>query len=521
MPDTIMTYKRGSQGSDQIARMRVPSDAGMRAAMSAEQRYIEGIDAFAQASGRLTDAYFTAIEDREARDADTFASKLFRERRIEVLQTVKGKDADGLLTREEEWSSGQFDSFAEQYNISTVKAREIWRKHQDSYLDKTGSYMVEQQTLYDKQSRLMASDALNDDLVSTKIGDINAILDTFAKNDELFVNDPVTGSKRNDQAIMTAVGAWARQNPHATVAWFKQNKENLKETFGAKFLNVSDVIERAQNTIDAEVRRAEVLAQRAERLERQKKADYSEKVLSDFVTLAVRGEADAAALYALTDDPEVSSTDKMQAFNLAKGIERSYQTKQSAEGKATQDALESTLVARAYAEDPMAVRKEAIEALQEGKITPEAFNNIQSNIERASAIPASAKPFITDAYAMVKDVYADTPSGMIQDPRSLDQYNKVRNAITERAMQHPESVAKDMNQNDPNSWIRQLLNDNAPLKRSLAVSFGQQFDPANQYSVTLPGIAASQATTPANMPATNNRILQQLQARGIKPGGAQ
>lgn len=497
MADTIMTYKRGSQASDQ--RLRVPGDGGARALATAQQRYIAGIDAFAKAGGKLANAYFTAIENREARDADTYASKLFRERRVEILQTVKGKEADGLLDREAEWADEQFKSFADQYDIDMVKAKEIWRSHKDTYLDRTGAYMVEQQTAYDKQSRLAASDAVNDDLVNTAIGDIDSVLLAFVKNDELFENDPATAEKQNDKVIMTAVGAWARQDPRATVAWFNQNKEGLKEQFGAKFINVSDVITRAEAKIQAEAQHAEVMAQRAERIERQKKAAYSEQVLSNFVTLAVRGEADASALYALTDDPNVSSTDKIQAYNLSKGIEKAYESGATAQGKAAQEALEADFVARMYTEEFEAVRSDALVALQNGSITPEAFNNIVSNGEKASAIPAAAKPFITDAQAMVKDVYANVPTGMVQDPQSLDQYNKIRNAITERALKHPESIAKDMNQNDPSSWIRLLMADNPPKKRSLTYSFGAQFDPANQYEVKTPGATKKPTDRPLSL----------------------
>lgn len=508
MADTITTYKRGSQASDQISKTRVPGSGGMRALAAAERQYIAGIDAFAKAGGRLANSYFTALENREARDADTYASKVFRDRRIEVLQTVKGKDADGLLDRESAWSDEQFETFVEQYDIGMVKAEEIWRRHKDTYLDRTGAYMIEQQAAYDKQSRLAASNSANDDLVGVKIGDIAALNQVFAKNSELFEHDPVTAEKQNDKAIMAAVGAWARQNPRATVEWFNQNKEALKEQFGAKFLNVSDVVDRAQAKIEQEVRHAEVLAQRAERITRQQKTQYSEQVLSNFVTLAVRGEADASALYALTDDPNVSSTDKLQAFNLAKGIEKSYQVQETAKGKATQEATESQLVARAFTDDESTVRTSAIEALKNGNITPEGFNNVLSNMEKARAIPASARPFLTDAYSMVEDVYADTPSGMMQDPRSKDQYNKIRNAVTQRASDHPESIAADMNQNNPNSWIRQLLMDNPPLKRSIAISFGAQFDPANQTTITVPGLTRTKESV-INRPLTLKERLDQ------------
>lgn len=499
MADTIMTYKRGSQASNQ--QLRVPGSGGARAMATAQQQYIAGIDAFAKAGGKLANAYFTAIENREARDADTYASKLFRERRIEILQTVKGKDADGLVDREAEWADEQFEAFTDQYKIDMIKAKEIWRRHQDTYLDRTGAYMVEQQTAYDKQSRLAASDAVNDDLVNTAIGDIDSILLAFTKNDELFENDPALAEKQNDKVIMTAVGAWARQNPRATISWFNKNKEGLKEQFGAKFLNVSDVIDRAEAKIQAEARHAEVLAQRAERLALKRQREYSEQKFSDFLTLLARGEADAPALWAMTDDPDVLSSFKLQAYNAMKGAEKAAQARETAQGKADQDAREADLVVRAFTEEGSVVQADAIMALQNGEITTEAFNNIKSNIDKASAIPAAAKPFITDTYAMIKDVYGNAPAGMMLDPQSLDQYNKMRNAVTERALNHPESVAKDMNQNDPDSWIRQLLKANPPRKQSLAISFGEQWDPAKQYRVNMPGAIKKPAAPTVKEPA--------------------
>lgn len=512
MADTIMTYKRGSRGSDQIARMRVPSDRGMAAQVSAERQYIAGIDAFAKAGGKVANAYFTAIENREARDADTYASKVFRDRRIEILQTVKGKDADGLIDRESQWADEQFEDFTDKYKIDTVKAKEIWRKHKDTYLDRTGAYMVEQQAAYDKQSRLAASDAVIDDMVNTNIGDIDSILLAFVKNDELFEHDPAMAEKQNDKAILAAVGAWARQNPQATVAWFNQNKEALKEQFGSKFINVSDMVDRAEAKIQAEARHAEVLAQRAERLDRQRKAQYSEQVFSGFLTLLARGEADATALFALTDDPNVSSADKVQAYNLMKGTEKALQSRANEDIKKQQDTLESQLVAETYVNKGPEVQAKAIQALREGKITPEAFNNIQNNINKANSIPDSVKAFVTDARNTLKNNYANVPVGFTQDPKSLDQYNMLIAAVTERISTHPESAAKDFNQIDPNSWFNQLMRDNPPLKRTAIVTLGEQFDPSSRYTVnkseTKPGVPSKKSHTPKG-----NSLIDKLNAQ--------
>ena len=107
MADTITTYKRSKSDAQITRSIRVPGSGGMAAQTSATMKYIEGLDQFARAGGRLAMSYVTAIENRERRDADTTASKLFRERRIDILQNVKGKDADGRLEREDKWQKDQ------------------------------------------------------------------------------------------------------------------------------------------------------------------------------------------------------------------------------------------------------------------------------------------------------------------------------------------------------------------------------------------------------------------------------
>ena len=508
MADTITSYKR-SKSDAQITRgIRVPSSNGMSANTSATARYIENLDRLANAGGKLAMAYMGAIENRDKRDADTAASKLFRERRINVLQNVKGKDADGLLDREDKWQKDEFDKWVKDRNIDMVAAREIWRRHADTYLDRTGSYMVEQQSAYDKQSRALASDEANDRLVDTAIGDVGALEVVFAENRELFKDDLMMAERQNDKAIMTAVGAWARQNPSATVNWFNKNKESLKKTFGAKFLTVTDVIDKAERKIQAEVQHAEVLASRAQRLQEKARKQYSEKALNDFLTLAVRGEADAAALYSITDDPNVSSSDKQQAFNIFKGLEKAEAKAADDKNKAANEAASQDVLKTMVefgASSPEAQTKLRDYAAK-GNLTATDISKLNNAGEKLDSVPDNDKPFVKDAYKYVSDMYAGpVPFGQVQSPQRLEQANMMRNAITNRVKESPATAAEDLNINDPNSWLSKLIRINKPVDSKMTNVLTGTFVPGTSV-IQVPGASSKGSTT-------GNAILDKLKAR--------
>ena len=517
MADTITTYKRSKSDAQITRSIRVPGSGGMAAQTSATMKYIEGLDQFAKAGGRLAMSYVTAIENRERRDADTTASKLFRERRIDILQNVKGKDADGLLDREDKWQKDQFDKWVKDHDIEMVAAKEIWRRHADSYLDRTGSYMMEQQAIYDKQSKLMASDEANDGLVDTAIGDLTALEVVFAENKTLFGDDPMTGEKQNDKAIMTAIGARARQNPRATVNWFNQNKESLKKKFGAKFLTVTDVIDRAERKIQQEVQHAEVLAARTERLNAKAQKEYSNGVLRDFFTLLVRGEADKAAIDAITDDPRVSFSDAHTAFQLWKGVEEAERKAEDAANKSWQEECKQSVLTdiAQYGYDSPEVQSKINVFTKNGDLTTTMLSALKSAGEQFAKIPDSAKTYVSDAYAYVKDMYAGpVPFGQVQSQQRLEQENRMRNAISARVKESPNTVAEDFNQNDPNSWINKLVRANPPVESKLTGVISGPYMPG----YTSVNQANKQAIVPPMTPIkpagkTGNTIMDRLNAR--------
>lgn len=509
MADTLSSY----YGNNARLNMRAPGAGGMNAQTSASNSYVRELDAFARAGGALAGAYVNAIIERDTRDAETQISKLFRERRVHILQTVKGKQADGLLDRENIWQQEQYKEFTENTNLESIAVRKVWYQYSKQYLDKTGSYMVEQQALYDKQSRLAASDEINDRMVLTDIGDIDALVEAFNRNGQLFANDPMQAEKQNDKAIMTAVGAWARQNPQATIQWFKANKEDLKKRFGAKYINVSDAIDRAERKIQAEVAHAETLAARADRLRAKEDKAYSESVLSDFLTLLARDEADASALYAVTDDPRVQASNKLTAYNAFKGMEKAEKTASNAEVKAKQESIENELGARVVSDGWDNTVNDITRHVENGDIPYAALKRLTSLKEEMAKVPTEAKPFINNAIEYVSDKYMGKQDMFsTPDPAKVEQKNKMVGAIHRRAFESPSTVAQDFDINDPDSWISKLVRANPTIKPNFG-SGASPFD-ANPSVITIirPGFEDQDSSKP-----TGNRVLDSLRARGIKP----
>lgn len=537
MADVLSSY----YGGNARLNARVPGTGGMGAQTSASVGYIRGLDALARAGGTLANAYVDAIIARDTRDAETEISRIFRERRVHILQTTKGKQADGLLDREDTWQRERYEEFKENTKLEPIVTREIWYKYSKQYLDRTGSYMVEQQALYDKQSRLAASDEINDRMVMTDIGDIEALSSAFERNGELFVNDPMMAEKQNDKAIMTAMSAWTRQNPRATIQWFNANKETLKERFGAKYINVSDMVDRAERKIQAEAAHAETIAARADRLRAKQDKAYSEGVLSDFLTLLARDEANADALYAITDDPRVSASNKLTAYNAFKGMEKAERAEANAEKKASQENIENDLGARVIANGWDNTVEDIMRHASNGDIPYEAMKRLVNLREDMAKVPAETKPFITNAETFVSEMYAGKQDMFsMPDPAKVEQKNRMVGAIRRRAFESPSTVAKDFDINDPNSWISQLVRANPTIKPNFNAG-ASPFD-ASPSPVTIiqPGLnnrglpGAIGATIPAPVstssrgplktshstpePAsTGNQVLDRLRARGIKP----
>lgn len=525
MPDTISTYKRKYSDAQIASSIRTPSTTAMKYQTSATYQYIESLDKFANAGMKLADTYFTAIANRDARDADTQATKLFRDRRVEILNTVKGKDADGLLDRETDWAQKEFEKWKKESKVSAVKATEIWRSHMDSYLNKTGAYMVEQQAAYDKQSRLQSSDTMLDGLVDTKIGDTAALKAAMDHNRELFVNDPMTGERQNDKAIMVAVTAWTRQNPSATVAWFKKNKEQLKKDFGQKFINVTDVIDRAEAKIQREAEHAATMANINEQRAWRRQQQQSEKMLGDAYSAMLNGSLSKEQFNAFMDDPRVLGQDKLKMYNTMKGMAASDRQEAREAKKDTFDATESELLKIGMRID---TRDENAVAFRDRVMDEMALGNIDSQgasrILRMYDERRSDKDGVVDfAFQAVNKYFEQQKDVLGQvDPENLMQEKLIYDWAKKRAREHPTTIYKDFDINDPNSALMQMINNNKPKIRRLGEGGMFNIDGTVSPFPTLnapdSGLStAGKSYTVGPEEAKGNSLTDRMRKSGIRP----
>lgn len=527
MPDTLSTYKRKYSDAQIASGIRTPSTTAMKYQTSATYQYIESLDKFANAGMKLADTYFTAIANRDARDADTQATKLFRERRIQILQNVKGKDADGLLDREKEWAQQEFEKWKKDSKVSAVKATEIWRNHMDSYLDKTGAYMVEQQAAYDKQSRLQAADTTLDGLVDTKVGDIKALDNAMTKIKELFPNDPMLAEKTIDKAIMTAVSAWTRQSPAATISWFKKNKEDLKKRFGQKYVNVSDAVDRAEAKMEREIAHANVLAERADRIRRRQREEYSDKKFGEFMTLITRDRTDIgevqAATYALTDDPNIKPEDKLKAFHVLQGLEKASIQAEDASKKGDFEREYYRLHADLAAGN--ATMADITASASKGLITPEQHSKLVHLVDttQEARVSGGTSKAIQNACAQIKARYVGA-GGLfdVTNPANNElAADFVADVWRESKNWSATEFEKNLSLEVPGSWINNWIATHPKHSTNLQDAFlqGDTSGTLGVYSVpshTLTGNTSAKSSTESMPP---NPIEQDLIRRGIARKG--
>lgn len=533
MPDTLSTYKRKYSDAQIASGIRTPSTTAMKYQTSATYQYIESLDKFADAGMKLADTYFTAIANRDARDADTQATKLFRDRRVEILNTVKGKDADGLLDRETDWAQKEFEKWKKDSKVSAVKATEIWRSHMDSYLNKTGAYMVEQQAAYDKQSRLQSSDTMLDSLVDTKIGDTAALKAAMDHNKELFVNDPMMAERQNDKAIMVAVTAWTRQNPGAAVAWFKKNKEQLKKDFGQKFINVTDVIDRAEAKMQREAEHAATMANINEQRAWRHQQQQSEKLLGDAYSGLLNGTLSTEQFNAFMDDPRVLGQDKLKMYHTMKGMAASDRQEAKAAKQEIFESTESDLMrigTRIGTSDDNAIayRNRVMDEVAAGNID---YQGAKRALDLYDTRRSDKDGVVDFAFQSVGKYFEQQKDVMGQvAPENLILEKVVYDFAKKYAREHPTTVYKDFNINDPNSVLMQTIRHNQPKIRRLGEGGMFNIDGTLSPFPTLAGPEGGLSTSTAGKSYTvgtdgtngadgtkGNSLTDRMRKNGIKP----
>ena len=460
MAKEIPRYLGDSQAA-QVPTNAVPSASAMAAPMDAERSYIAGLGRLMGAADNFAQVFMDKIVERQTRDADVEMTKLFRDREMDIRRTKFGAQTDGLLTAEEEWSTKTAGELREKMKVPGDIFDKLWHKHTSSYLNEMGTYQIQQQTIADKQSRAAYVDTLKDGLIRTPLGDISALTSYFEQVRATYPNDSIAAEKAIDDGILVAVQSWARDNPSATISWFRQNKKDLETVVGRQTIKIDTIVQQAENRIHAEAsyrNSLETLAWTREQ-RAQKRADN--EAFNDFITDAISGEMTDAKFYDYMGNQSVSGDTRKNMYSFFQGMTKDDLSK-------INKAVYGDLMVSVYEDqaDDVWVEK-AQKAVAAGQITGSEYKTlINARDTLASKMDASIKPLLTDASKYIKN-YISPSNGLLgkTNPDAENKYLKVNQALYQEVSgKTPEQVTKLLDYNNPNSFINKLIDANTSEK---------------------------------------------------------
>lgn len=454
---------------------------------AAQSKYIQSIAATANEGAKLANTVADIYQQRYARDAKTTASEAFRLRKLEQFSTRRGADADGILNDETEWSQAAKDKFIAESKLPAAAAGNIWDQQADQYLNSVGAYALQQGVIAEDESKYAAMINSQDELSLSEVGDFAAFADYSYNVNELFGIDTKESVAYKHAGLETMVNAWAAQDPETTLTWYNNNKELIRDTLRREFPNVDQAMDRLQAKLDAAIRREEVNAQRQQRL-----ADAEQKRRDN--------EWFAEQVGAIANDEDIDIT-KTIAEGRASGISGDTLNKffyaadrrERTDAKRVQSGLMSIYFSRAIAgEFTPDDNTSCIDHVANGKLTPEQYNRIQQVLKQDATREAQGlKEPYKRAVQHLKTAIAPRGGMEFINQKAEWQFEALEGQLATYIESLPSYSAKvkELNINDPNSFISQLIRANAegntPLTR---MTEGLSMGPLDfDYEPTIPG----------------------------------
>lgn len=469
MADTFSTYA-GRQVVG--AKVSVPATKGYEYEISAQNSYLEGLGKLIGAGKDFVAEYGKAINERNLRNADTSISKLFRERRQQVLTTVKGEDADGLIDKEQEWLNTEKEKFIQSTKAPADQANKLWAAHAERYLDRTGAYQVEQQNIADKNSRIEHSNSLIASLSTTAIGDVGALDEVMQGIDNTFPNDKAQALVLQKEALMNSMHSWALENPSATLNWFKKNEGAIAEKYGRHFDDIQGVMRQAKNQIKADASHAQAMATHARVQQQLELKNYQDGQKNSIITGILNGTAKSEDIYTYVNDDRVPAEDKVNVTNFIHALD----ARDAAGAKA--EALEAKAEVTAKQGATLAqnfellyktgfitpeMRGQFVSQVGDGTLSVEGFNKLETfNKSIEGRFDEVFNDQLKPAVDFLKNEIAPTSGNFMT---GMTDVERTRNSRYNAAVQSLYSALKDMtpterlkaiNISDENSLINQL-----------------------------------------------------------------
>ena len=436
-----------------------PDVSGFAAYANSFDRYLGGLEKFNDSLVGVLKTYHGIREKRDMRDTDTLSDKMIRDRKMDSFASSTGKDADGMLEREEKWVAEARDAVIKQSGLSAEMAGDIFDKHAAGYLDRVGSYMLEQNVVAEKNSKFAAAVNAQDNLALSNVGDFRAYAEYSAKVNSIYGPISKEGIEMRAKGIDVMIESWVAQNPRATMQWFNQNKTQLREVMGREFADVGKAMERVQRTLDAQVSRAEVQAQRSQRLadRAQKKAD--ESYLSEGLTALA------------SDDPNFNINQFIKD-GQARGISgqalmtmlKASRNEENLDVRKVQTELDGMYYSKAAAgELTDADRQAMFEHVSNGKMTASSVSRITEASSRMGKLEEKGlTPAYKMAVAQLKTSMAPRGAFDPVNPKAQFRFQQTEAALFKyvQSLSTADQKFSALDLTNPKSYINQLIQAN-------------------------------------------------------------
>lgn len=459
-----------------------PNTSGFRFAAQWADNFWKDVEKFTGAATNLAATYYDIREKRDIRDTETMINETLRQRKMDVFSTRTGKGADNILEDENAWQLQAREEIIKKSGLGSNIAASLWDKKAQDYLTRVGAYMLEQNRVAEANSKFASMVDAQADLTMSPVGDFKAYALYSAKMDNLYGPLTKEGIQAKEKGIDVLVDSWTEQSPQATLRWFNQNKDGLREVLGREFPGVANAMERVRNRLESQMRRAELQAQRNQRLaeQAQKRADrdyQSEaitKILSD-------------------DNEEPVDIREIIRDGAAKGIsgdtlltiQQVFEKREKVSLKDASATLRSQFQSKASMEGLTEDDKQTLtKALAAGQIIPTDYQAILAADERTQKADTSGlKDLRKAALQHLKTAIAPRGAFDAVNQAAENEYEQAAAALDKYldGLASPTEKRKALDITNPDSYVMQLRSSVAggrtPIDRMRSGYSTQPFDP--------------------------------------------
>lgn len=465
-----------------------PNTSGFKFAAQWSDNFWKDVEKFTGAATNLAASYYDIREKRDIRDTETMINETLRQRKMDVFSTRTGKAADNVLEDENTWQLEAREEIIKKSGLGSNIAASLWDKKAQDYLTRVGAFMLEQNRVAEANSKFASMVDAQADLTMSPVGDFRAYALYSAKMDNLYGPLTKEGIQAKEKGIDVLVDSWTEQDPQATLRWFNQNKDGLREVLGREFPSVANAMERVRNRLESQMRRAELQAQRNQRLSEQEQKRVDRQYQSDAITKILNDE-----------NEEPVDIRQLIREGAAKGIsgdtlltiQQVFEKREKVSLKDTSGTLRSTYQARATMEGLTEDDKQTLaKALAAGQIIPADYQAILAADERTQRADSTGlKNIRRGALQHLKTAIA--PRGAFDAVNQsaenryerlaaeLDKYVEGLSSLNEKRL------AMDIT--NPNSYVMQLISQNAadstPITRMREAYSTAPFDPNRPVSL--------------------------------------